>query len=951
MKIVLAEQCVFWTGKIAGYTEKTLMARVQASGARYAAAPNKTATLALIGARASDKKIDQAQALGILCLYDEDIITLLRDGELEYEAPQAETRSLDELLGDVRSILAKPHSHAQWAALCEQVDQCAPEHQEALITYIEAQLSRWPEVVPVDERMMDGGIWDLAAGCLRYMPGTWLTEALRGESHEKFRLCKGLTFNVATLNNAAALPVFNNPAIGHLEIFDVGSASSVTIKKSNFYKAMASAKHMGNVHTLVLTDAPAGALKALHGATSMPKLRAIHLNSDSGYIKEPDKGADIFAAGPWAAQLEQAGVSHAAQLDRLAADLGALPKLTRLVLNGPRYMDAQVAEQLVKGLERMMGQLERIDLSISYLGDYGPIEGYGVLLDCISACPKLKILDISQGTDLTGEQGEVFIKRHILDNGLGAKLEALLVGTSVDAANCAKLREAGVKVQDQHQAPTSSAATPKPQEVAAPSATQATAAAPAAAGEPVTSPSGLSVADFLAFDEPCEEAWKVMISVVQGLEQELEPARFEEAITQLEQALAAWPDHLRRLPPMWYADALATAPNPKLRLARSMWLDLFYAHIDAKQTSSLVQRLAQSKHLGHISWVGLWLDGTQQHMLDAVAALFEATKPDTCVFYQKKTATIDRFKAHLSGLGLLPSNVLSRQPYNERKQDTSLDGLGLRHVSLKIADPDMFTQLIQREDLEHVIALELNMAWNSDKTDGVDWSAMKAVTAKLPQLRYLALSCYELPQAARQLLATWLGQARPLFVKDPLSHTEPYDSPVAALIQAGVYARAYASSITLAAPTPATEIEAMLGHEQLNISGIRLMYSGGTPVSTSTLIASMSAKLKPQLKALHWALQSDEFEQVGQLLEELPALTLWAAQNETIIDDKSRAPLINALANAPGAKRLVKLQLCSPHTKEKLKKLSAAELKLLAKGSGLDERALSQRGIAQIWLT
>jgi hypothetical protein len=208
---------------------------------------------------------------------------------------------------------------------------------------------------------------------------------------------------------------------------------------------MASAKNLQNVHTLMLSEAPDKALDPLLGATSLPALRAIHLRIDTHYMDAPDKGAALFAAGPWAAQLECVGVNHAAHLATLVRDLPALPRLSRVALSTHTRTELQDFVEMARHLPQLAARIERLDLATTSIDTCAELDGFGVFLDALAASD-LKVLDLSLATALAGERGEAFVKAHLLDNGLGRRVGQLLVGDRLSPALCALLRDAGVNV-------------------------------------------------------------------------------------------------------------------------------------------------------------------------------------------------------------------------------------------------------------------------------------------------------------------------------------------------------------------------------------------------------------------------------------------------------------------------------------------------------------------------
>jgi hypothetical protein len=125
---------------------RTVEAKLKAQGGKTSKSMG-VKTQVLIAGSGWVPKRDDATDRGLPVLDEKELTKLLEDGsiEIDFSPPGAEVgdANLDELLGEVRGLLAQPPSSKLWNALVEVLDQCQRDQTDALITYVQDHISRW----------------------------------------------------------------------------------------------------------------------------------------------------------------------------------------------------------------------------------------------------------------------------------------------------------------------------------------------------------------------------------------------------------------------------------------------------------------------------------------------------------------------------------------------------------------------------------------------------------------------------------------------------------------------------------------------------------------------------------------------------------------------------------------------------------------------------------------
>ncbi len=135
--------------------------------------------LLVCGANGFSKQPNKAHKKGIPIIGEEDLLTLLRQGYLDFKAEGAiervvDTRREQAVFGEVRSILNMPYAHRHWGHLCVLLAQCEGEALDALVCYVEHEVSRWT----VDQQLSCD------------LPKAWMLQMLKGDRSPMFGLVR-----------------------------------------------------------------------------------------------------------------------------------------------------------------------------------------------------------------------------------------------------------------------------------------------------------------------------------------------------------------------------------------------------------------------------------------------------------------------------------------------------------------------------------------------------------------------------------------------------------------------------------------------------------------------------------------------------------------------------------------------------------------------------------------
>ncbi len=345
MTLTLTGKTVTTIGRVLGRSRADIASALDAHGATLAPAPRAGIDVALVGANPSRHKIDRARILGCVMVHGADIDTLLDEGELDV-APQTEELAHDGLISEARSALARRPGAESWERITSLVDACAPERLDALLAYLEPQLTRWPLTEPILD-----AVWYEHADApptrdpmfgryIRTAPRSWLLDMMGGRTHPKHRLANAIDLKLARISDRESRKLFGSTN-GHVLALRVGD-----VKSSSFYRELASVGSLENLEVLELSgrvgaDALAPLAKASPGA--LPSLRAL------------DPGAGTAALeGDWGERVKEVSIRDPAQYLWVTAHGDELERVTT---RPPRR--AANPKKIAKSIQRAIGRFTR----------------------------------------------------------------------------------------------------------------------------------------------------------------------------------------------------------------------------------------------------------------------------------------------------------------------------------------------------------------------------------------------------------------------------------------------------------------------------------------------------------------------------------------------------------------------------------------------------------------
>ncbi|MFT4978495.1 MAG: hypothetical protein ACI8S6_004405 [Myxococcota bacterium] len=449
-----------------------------------------------------------------------------------------------------------------------------------------------------------------------------------------------------------------------------------------------------------------------------------------------------------------------------------------------------------------------------------------------------------------------------------------------------------------------------------------------AAGEDRRRDEGLvHITDAMLYEEPSQRAWQVLVGVVDALAQQLDPAAFAEAVEVLAAEAERFPEDLRVCPRAWIDIFFATTPDPRLTLIRSLTLDWGTFGWSGKSFAKWVSLLAAAPHVGHLSTINLYLMQSGKAPVTALTELFQAARPDRWRLQNSKS----RFEASLleafEAAGVTAERQTDYVSEISPPKRTDVGALDDAEVSLTLKDNETLEALLAREDLDHVVSLEVGVDFEwIQKTEP---PAVKPAAPRWRKLRHLTLNLQSghCPQISA-LVGDWLQHARPVCV-------EVTEQGVSApLLGHGVFHRALGSELYL---PDLDDARSALASGRLRVMGLIQGDDASTPRKNSTrpLVKCLPPTTRAALRVLNWRLLKSEFSHIESIVSALPALAIWCPSDPEVTD--SRQDLVEALAAAPTTARI---RLLIPHEPYrgghgKTAALVAKHAKMLDRGEGL----------------
>ena len=218
---------------------------------------------------------------GLPVLEEAQLKKLLEDGNLEidFEEPGAVVgdADLDELLGEVRGLLAQSPSSTLWNALVGVLDQCQPEQAEALASYVQDHISRWSD----REKLF----------CVA--PHHWQVNMANGVESPLYALLYRLDLNKAKLKSTAVKKMIALEHLQHIKHLDLAVDKKLT---KTVFRQLAKDPKFSTVEHLCLGFIEESFAKEFDDGGELTNIKTLGLYpSDYWRVEESDYRA-LFAS-------------------------------------------------------------------------------------------------------------------------------------------------------------------------------------------------------------------------------------------------------------------------------------------------------------------------------------------------------------------------------------------------------------------------------------------------------------------------------------------------------------------------------------------------------------------------------------------------------------------------------------------------------------------------------
>lgn len=231
-------------------TSKTFTAELEALGAQVTRSVSSRTDYLVLGTGTGGAAYEKATHLGVVVLNEAQARAVMAGEAIEVNRPgEAGERSIDELLGEARSLTAQPPSPQVWRELLLLFDECDIAQHAELTHYIGAHTSQWStaqmqgqygrEMTEEDldpsrnqaEQFQDK--WqveqrsELLLGELRVAPKRWSGELMREVDSPKFELIRALSLMA---NSKALMKAFTHPHLKHISRLCIDAEPTPTLK-------------------------------------------------------------------------------------------------------------------------------------------------------------------------------------------------------------------------------------------------------------------------------------------------------------------------------------------------------------------------------------------------------------------------------------------------------------------------------------------------------------------------------------------------------------------------------------------------------------------------------------------------------------------------------------------------------------------------------------------------
>ncbi|MFN3201435.1 MAG: hypothetical protein ACE366_23740 [Bradymonadia bacterium] len=787
--------------------------------------------------------------------------------------------------------LATTPSAAHWSALTEALEQYSGADLDAALEAVEPLLDQWRPLDPFTE----------AAGELRRAPARWLEALVKGHKSPKYRIVRALSFHYSRIPSATAQRIFATDQLPNLEVFDIGESNSSTRLKAAFFQAMARADLMRQVHTLLIKEGDRIA-DILPKSTVFDSLRHLCLFCSH---------SEAYLTAPWARDLTTVQVWGLADLQLLKTVGSGLEALRTLQVQLSPYYENLAADTRAAAtalasasvwdrVETLTLHSDQAEVFLALYRRLGP-ERPSALKTVHSVLPR--------GLRFVGRSGRITLEKALIHSGLTANLNTLAFTGAVSDDVIETLTAHGVQVETH------------PIHDTMPLRTTAVALAE---GEDARRAAGdLHWTDGALFDWASDEAWEVVTGVADALALQGDA----DGLAELNRALETWPEAVRICPRRWLAFYHQTDRDPRLDLVRTLNITSGFVGDNAKSAGVWCEALAESPHLAGLTQIQVDTYGTQKGFLKGLTALHEAIQPRTTFVNGKQQEVRAGIADHLAKAGVLGTALPEHPFWTWAMKFTGYDALDCAEAELELEEQDTFDAMLQRDDLDHVVSLDVRL-----QPRLFSKAPPKVAQPRWANLRRLAVRVSYVDDPLEDLLepmVKWLSNARPVVV---VCEDEALNR---ALLKAGVYARAFGSTLEIEPDMKWSAVQSMLAEDRVQVSRLVKGYGDAEPLDRlAPLVQAMPERLRRCLLGLFWPLALEEFDDLDGLLEALPQLTTLQIEADRLQDH--REALMEALSKAPQARRLATVMPALMHSSgARVSPPTSKQLKAMAKGVGL----------------
>lgn len=239
MKVSLKGSVFVITGKLTKMTRHEAEAAIAKVGGSTTKSVTKKTDYLIVGERPSSK-YTKAKNMGIPILTEDDFKALMAGDTVEVEEiGEAGDRSVDELLGEVRSVMQGSPSAEMWSALVKLLDACRAEDVHVLTDYIDSYIARWSaeqmrglvgtSLDEEDTRDYHRRWWYYGSnveGELRVAPEQWVGEMQQGVESPKYKIVRALEFTGTKMTSTAICKILAHPSLTQLEVLELSDRSA-----------------------------------------------------------------------------------------------------------------------------------------------------------------------------------------------------------------------------------------------------------------------------------------------------------------------------------------------------------------------------------------------------------------------------------------------------------------------------------------------------------------------------------------------------------------------------------------------------------------------------------------------------------------------------------------------------------------------------------------------------